>query len=112
MEPFSSDISGEQAADIEVIRAAVQESARKREKDCIAILGLLRQLEELHRDIRETFFQDSLPTNRQRLYHLLRDIEVNGGWPYIQRMKLRELLDSFDSSVLLDLSDSPELSEE
>ena len=105
MELYSSDTSGEQAADIEEIRLAVQVAARQREKDCEALLSLLRQLEELHRNICETLFQESLPTNRQRLYHLLRDIEVNGGWPYIQRMKLAELLATLDPSELPEPTD-------
>ncbi len=112
MELHSSNNSGEQATDIKAIRLAIQEAARRREKDGIALLGLLRQLEELHRDIRETFFQDSLPTNRQRLYNLLRDIEISGGWPYIQRMKLKELLDLLDPAVLPELSDSSEISQD
>lgn len=103
MEPYSSNFSGEQAADIQAIRFAIQEAARKRDKNCFEILKLLRQLEELHRDIRETFFQESLPTNRQHLYTLLRDIEVNGGWPYIQRMKLKQLLDRADPELLTEL---------
>ncbi|MGD1852907.1 MAG: hypothetical protein ACFB2W_01530 [Leptolyngbyaceae cyanobacterium] len=80
------------SADLEEIRLAVEAAAQKRANDCEDLLALLRQLEALHRDICETLFQESLPTNRQRLYHLLKDIEVNGGWPYIQRMKLVELL--------------------
>ena len=58
----------------------------------VALLALLRLLEQRHRDICETLFYDALPDNRQTLYALLRDIEVNGGWPYIQRMKLQALL--------------------
>jgi len=33
-----------------------------------------------------------LPASRQALYTLLRDMEAEGGWPYIHRMKLREVL--------------------
>jgi hypothetical protein len=54
-------------------------------------LALLRQLEKLHKEVRDGAFQESLPDNRQRLYSLLRDIESEGGWPYIERMRLREL---------------------
>ncbi|MBT9313840.1 hypothetical protein [Leptothoe spongobia] len=106
MKPYSSDAEHGQSADIEAIRIAVQVAAQKRANDCEALLSLLRQLEVLHRDIRETLFQESLPTNRQRLYHLLRDIEINGGWPYIQRMKLVELLKGVDPSL------DPEASED
>ncbi|MBE9067083.1 hypothetical protein IQ260_10495 [Leptolyngbya cf. ectocarpi LEGE 11479] len=105
MEPYSSDISGEQAADIEEIRLAVQIAAQKRENNCEALLALLRQLEGLHRDIRETLFQESLPTNRQHLYNLLKDIELHGGWPYIQRMKLMDLLVTLESPIVPDTSE-------
>lgn len=60
--------------------------------DPLAILQLLRILEALHREIREGLFVESLPNNRQDLYSLLREIEASGGWPYINRMKLRSLL--------------------
>ncbi|NEQ48805.1 MAG: hypothetical protein F6K11_01555 [Leptolyngbya sp. SIO3F4] len=99
MELYSSDVNRGQSDDIEEIRIAVQVAAQKRAGDCEALLALLRQLESLHQDIRETLFQESLPTNRQHLYNLLRDIEVNGGWPYIQRMKLTELLQVLEFSL-------------
>jgi hypothetical protein len=57
-----------------------------------ALLALLRALEQTHREIQEDLFQSSLPSNRQELYALLKDIEDEGGWPYIERMKLRSLL--------------------
>lgn len=60
-----------------------------------ALLALLRVLEQTHREIQETLFQASLPQNRQELYALLRDIEETGGWPYIERMRLRSLLSNF-----------------
>ena len=104
MKLYSPDAPEGPAADIEEIRLAVQVAAQKREKDCESLLMLLRQLEWLHRDICETLFQASLPTNRQRLYHLLREIEVNGGWPYIQRMKLAELLKALESDLDSDTS--------
>ena len=106
MEQYSSETSRGQRADIEQdienIRSTVEAAARIRANDCEALLALLRQLEELHRDIRETLFQESLPTNRQRLYNLLRDIEVNGGWPHIQRMKLMEFLDLLEPPLISD----------
>ncbi len=60
--------------------------------DSIKLLALLRLLESLHQEIRETLFQSSLPDSRQALYSLLRDIETSGGWPYIHRMRLQDLL--------------------
>ncbi|MEM1254680.1 MAG: hypothetical protein AAGI69_19775 [Cyanobacteria bacterium P01_H01_bin.21] len=104
MELHSSDASKRPAADIEEIRLAVQLAAQKRAGDGRALLALLRQLEGLHRDIRETLFQEALPTNRQRLYSLLRDIEINGGWPYIQRMKIAELVRDLESDSISEAS--------
>ncbi len=62
------------------------------EGDILAILALLRQLEKLHREVRDGIFQESLPSNRQALYSLLKDIEAEGGWPYIERMRIQNLM--------------------
>ncbi|MEY3298992.1 MAG: hypothetical protein RLZZ597_2252 [Cyanobacteriota bacterium] len=78
--------------DLQDIAAAIDQAAQGRAGDSLALLALLRLLEQHHRDICETLFRDALPSNRHTLYSLLRDIEVQGGWPYIQRMKLRSLL--------------------
>ncbi|MBD3883171.1 hypothetical protein IFO70_15505 [Phormidium tenue FACHB-886] len=58
----------------------------------LKLLALLRLIESLHQEIRDGLFQESLPENRQALYALLRDIEADGGWPYIHRMKLQAFL--------------------
>jgi hypothetical protein len=81
--------------DLQHIADLIEKAAISRQDDCVALLALLRLLEQRHRDIRETAFRSSLPTSRHHLYNLLRDIEINGGWPYIQRMKLRALFDNF-----------------
>lgn len=97
-EPFSNNLS----EDLSEISHLVQAAADSREGDCLALLELLRLLDELHYDIRETLFRDALPDNRQRLYRLLRDIEQQGGWPYIPRMKLSALfrhLEEIDSGA-------------
>jgi len=83
-------------SDLQSLAQSVEQAAMAREGDEVALLQLLRLLEQLHSQIRDGWFQDSLPTNRQRLYALLRDIEVNGGWPYIQRMRLRSLLNEIE----------------
>lgn len=71
--------------------AQIYEIADRERTDPLALLQLLRMLEQIHREIRDDYFQSALPDSRQSLYALLRDIEENGGWPYIQRWKLHEL---------------------
>lgn len=78
--------------DLQAIATAIDQAAQEREGDSLALLALLRLLEQHHREICDTLFRDALPSNRHTLYTLLRDIELQGGWPYIQRMKLRSLL--------------------
>lgn len=78
----------------------IHEIADVDRSDPIALLQLLRTLEQLHREIQQGYFQSALPDSRQALYALLRDIEENGGWPYIQRWKLQALF--------ANLSETPE----
>ncbi|PZO22542.1 MAG: hypothetical protein DCF25_02735 [Leptolyngbya foveolarum] len=92
MSVFSSDLP----EDLQQLTQRVRATAEVREGDCIALLELLRLLESLHFEIRDTLFRDALPDNRQRLYRLLRDIEQEGGWPYIKRMQLLALLEHLD----------------
>ncbi len=63
--------------------------------DSLSLLALLRLLEGQHREICEVHFQPSLPDTRQALYTLLRDIEAEGGWPHIPRMKVQALMSEF-----------------
>jgi hypothetical protein len=81
----------------EIVNSIHQIADRDR-ADPIALLMLLRTLEQLHREIQQGYFQSALPNSRQSLYALLRDIEENGGWPYIQRWKLQELLANLPDS--------------
>jgi hypothetical protein len=76
----------------ERMRTLILETAEAYQGDCLALLTLLRILEKLHWQIREKLFHPALPNTRNELYQLLRDIEEKGGWPYIERMKLRSLL--------------------
>jgi hypothetical protein len=66
--------------------------AENHEQDTLFLLSLLRDLESIHRKIRSEMFESSLPSTRNKLYQLVKDIEEEGGWPYIERMKLQELL--------------------
>lgn len=88
--------SQELPADLAELSQIVNAAAQGREGDSLALLQLLRLLNELHYEIRDTLFREALPDNRQRLYRLLKDIEQEGGWPYIRRMKLTALLEHMD----------------
>ncbi|MEM9087983.1 MAG: hypothetical protein AAGC93_04490 [Cyanobacteria bacterium P01_F01_bin.53] len=84
-------------ADLSQLSQTVRSTAQNRTGDCIALLELLRLLDQLHFEIRDTLFRDALPDNRQRLYRLLKDIEQEGGWPYIKRMKLLDLIEHLEA---------------
>ena len=79
------------AASADRIAQAVRQFSTDQETDVIALLGMLRLLEQLHREIVEGTFRKALPSNRQALYRLLRDMETQGGWPYIPRLRLQTL---------------------
>ncbi|HEY9794621.1 MAG TPA: hypothetical protein V6D30_03190 [Leptolyngbyaceae cyanobacterium] len=86
---------------LQAITAAIHSLANSHQGNSLVLLALLRALEHSHREIRENLFQASLPDSRQALYALLRDIEEEGGWPYIDRMKLQLLLSNLpDDSEL------------
>jgi hypothetical protein len=86
--------------DAEAIAESTRSLAQTYQGNSLQLLKLLRLLESLHREIREDLFQAALPNNRQALYHLLRDIEREGGWPYIPVVKLRELIAQVDGDLL------------
>jgi hypothetical protein len=90
-------------ADLQTLAKSIEQAALARRGNEIALLELLRLLEMLHSCIRDEWFQEALPTNRQRLYALLRDIEINGGWPYIQRMRLQALLQGLEEEQSADM---------
>jgi hypothetical protein len=88
--------------DLQEIAVAIDQAAQGRAGDSLALLALLRLLEQRHREICDTLFRDALPSNRHTLYTLLRDIEMQGGWPYIQRMKLRSLFANYPHLGVID----------
>jgi hypothetical protein len=89
--PYRQPISEHSLKEIEVL---VWAAAQQSEGNNIALLSLLRVLEALHRKVREELFEPSLPQTRNDLYHLVREIEECGGWPYIERLKLQTLIES------------------
>ena len=66
--------------------------AEKHRSDSLFLLSLLRDLEKIHRQIRVDYFESALPQTRNDLYQFVKDIEEKGGWPYIERMRLKDLL--------------------
>lgn len=74
------------------IQTIVNAHAQRTAGDTKELLQLLRLLEALHQGIREELFLKSLPTSRHALHLLLREIENEGGWPYIPRMRLKALM--------------------
>lgn len=94
--------SGKLQSELQSLTEEVYGLAESCQGNSLLLLALLRTLEGLHREIREGVFQASLPDNRQALYQLLRNIEAEGGWPYIHRMKLRSFLSGCDRLSLLE----------
>ena len=78
--------------DFPLITAHLHQLIDQAQADPVALLKILRFLESLHNEVRELHFQPALPIHRHELYAMLREIEAEGGWPYIPRMQLRELL--------------------
>lgn len=83
---------GQLQVKLQAMTTEIRALADSHQGNNLALLALLRALESTHRQIQEDLFQASLPDNRQALYALLKDMEEVGGWPYIERMKLRSLL--------------------
>lgn len=91
-------------AKLQAITADIYALANSYQGNSLALLALLRALEQVHREIQENLFQVSLPDNRQALYALLKDMEEAGGWPYIERMRLRSLLENLLEPEVFDAS--------
>ena len=110
LEPDSPDGS------LENLSSAVRQLANAHQGDSLKLLALLRTLESLHQEVRETSFQSALPDSRQALYTLLKDIEASGGWPYIHRMRLQSFLSklptALDSELTLLSADGLKVSSE
>ncbi len=86
-------------ASLEEIISTVNKVSQQCQDDSQRLLDLLRTLEKLHQEIRVNLFEPSLPNTRNDLHNLLLDIEENGGWPYIERMKLRVFLQNIASEM-------------
>ena len=93
-----SSVTTDSIGNLDDIANEIYAIADRDRADPIELLKLLRTLEYLHREIQQDYFQSALPNSRQALYTLLRDIEENGGWPYIQRWKLQALFANLPES--------------
>lgn len=76
---------------IKELAKQIWDIAEESQENLFAILLILRELETLHRNIRQEMFEPVLPDTRHRLYLLLRHLEEVGGWPYIERMRLKDI---------------------
>ncbi len=94
-------------ASLDRIGLELQDLAQDNQQDSLFLLSLLRSLEEIHRKIRTEIFEPSLPKTRNDLYQIVRDIEEKGGWPYIQRMKLKNLLQNLEVEMTSENSPDP-----
>ena len=77
----------------------VEAAVESCEQDTAALLSLLRVIEQLHRQVFNEHFVPSLPNSRQALYALLREMEAEGGWPYIPKMRIYELIDYLNAQA-------------
>ena len=92
--PQSNNLSQEA---VQKLSTEIYHLAQQNQDDLLFLLSLLRNLEKIHRQIRTQMFETSLPKTRNDLYNLVKDIEEQGGWPYIERMKLQSLLKNIQS---------------
>ncbi|MGB0560250.1 MAG: hypothetical protein ACPGVO_00405 [Spirulinaceae cyanobacterium] len=79
-------------AQLDSLQYQVLSIAQEQPHDCLALLALLRLLNQLHQQIRDEFFYPALPDNRHGLAQVLRNIEETGGWPSIERVRLQAFL--------------------
>lgn len=96
--PQSNDMSKD-ATKVQKLSTEIYHLAQQNRDDLLFLLSLLRDLEKTHRQIRTEMFETSLPKTRNDLYNLVKDIEEQGGWPYIERMKLQNLLKDIQSDL-------------
>jgi hypothetical protein len=92
-------------SELKTIVERVDTVAQKCGDDSDRLLALLRTLEGLHRRICAEQFEPSLPNTRKDLYALLRDMEEQGGWPYIKRGKLQTFIKLFLENEGLDVDE-------
>lgn len=95
MDPFLAPLP----TDLTQLQTTIMTVADPRQQDCLALLQMLRLLEECHRDIRDRLFLKSLPNSRHELYTLLQDLEQVGDWPQIPRTRIETFLELLRAQV-------------
>ena len=91
-------------SELEAISDRLWEMAQEQQSSSASLLQMLRVLESIHKRIRDDLFQPALPKSRHELFNLLRDIETNGGWPHIYRMKIREICEYLEQDEDADIN--------
>jgi hypothetical protein len=84
--------------EFQTVASEIYSLANRYQNEPAQLLALLRTLEKVHRDIQEGDFQNVLPQTRRDLYDFLRNMEEEGGWPYIPRRQLQSLLSKLRDS--------------
>ncbi|BAC90585.1 hypothetical protein [Gloeobacter violaceus] len=79
-------------AELEPVCEELLAIAEKRRGNAVELLQMLRFLENFHHWLRDTYYMEALPTNRQELFDLLMQMEQQGNWPNLPRTQLRSLL--------------------
>ncbi len=91
--PGTRALSDQQQRCVDGALADLRATAADLDGNPEALLALLRQIEQLHRNLQDGPFRSSLPADRTDLFNLLRSMEESGGWPYIPRLQLRTFMD-------------------
>lgn len=91
--------------ELQKLTEKIKQLAEESKEDIFSILLILQELESLHRYIRTEMFEPNLPDTRHRLYLLMKHLEEVGGWPYIERMRIRNLC----TNLLVDPETSSEV---
>jgi hypothetical protein len=92
------EIDRDEFAQLDDCMKQVSTLAVSYEQNPTKLLHILRELEKLHRQICDELFLPALPTARHSLFNLLLEIEANGGWPYIYRIRLQQLCQNLEQN--------------
>lgn len=79
------------AKEVKEICTQIWNLSEKSKDSTLDLVLILREIESVHRQVREQLLDQSLPDTRHRLYIIIKHLEETGGWPYIPRMRLNQL---------------------